>query len=311
MAETRRMHFVPRTYLKYFADARGDQFFIHALNKKTGNVFTPNIINVCNETDLYRLDGATADDRQRIEVMYRELFEDGYDAIYMMLTDEAKLTVTMAERYDIISFVVSLYFRNNAWNNFFYKTMDDIYARAYNATKANNKDSFFFEEQEISIAGKTLEQLQKEDRERDRKMIAAGAMEYIFKLTRLRMSNDVVTVVKTEDEILTSDNPVIVQAENIKDRVIPLNPMNTLTLPINANHVLQLRPWGHQIDRTMLGRISEKSVMSTFYAEANNQTQFGQNGMFLLGSEVGIKNFKHDPTGELLKNNMRMKFSGK
>jgi hypothetical protein len=33
--------------------------------------------------------------------------------------------------------------------------------------------------------------------------------------------------------------------------------------------------------------------------------------MFFIGSEVGIKNFKHDPTGELLSNNIRMKFSGK
>jgi len=58
MAETRRMHYVPRTYL-------------HALTKESGNIFTPNITNICLENDLYMLAGKTEAERQLLENMYQ------------------------------------------------------------------------------------------------------------------------------------------------------------------------------------------------------------------------------------------------
>jgi hypothetical protein len=73
MAETRRMHYVPRTYLKYFAQERSGEFYIHALTKESGNIFTPNITNICLENDLYMLAGNTEAERQLLENMYHEL----------------------------------------------------------------------------------------------------------------------------------------------------------------------------------------------------------------------------------------------
>ena len=67
MAETRRMHYVPRTYLKYFAHERSGDYYIHALTKETSKIFTPNINNICLETDFYLLGGDTEDQRQLLE----------------------------------------------------------------------------------------------------------------------------------------------------------------------------------------------------------------------------------------------------
>ena len=33
MNDTRRMHYVPRTYLKHFSEKRGEDYFIHKLNR--------------------------------------------------------------------------------------------------------------------------------------------------------------------------------------------------------------------------------------------------------------------------------------
>ncbi len=55
-------------------------------------------------------------------------------------------------------------------------------------------------------------------------MIALNGVQRIFELTRMRVINDVVTVLKTEDLIVTSDNPVSFRGENVNIRPIPIDP---------------------------------------------------------------------------------------
>lgn len=313
MKETRRMHFVPKVYLEKFAKQRGDEYYICALEKQTGKIFNPNTDSICAKRDLYLLEGSTEKERQLIEKLYHELFEDGYNKIHKILVDDSRDSITMAERYDIISFVVSMFYRNNVWIVGYNKLMDETLAKAYQLSKENEKESFFFGEQEVSIAGKSLEDLQKENRDKDRQMIALDAIQSIFELTRMRVINDVVTVVKTENLLVTSDNPVSFEGENLKVRPIPIDPNNTLSLPIDDCHLLQLRPWGHELDNnlTMLGRISELSIISEIVAEINNQFQYTQAEKFLLGTENAVNDFKYDPTGELFKKKMQTKFTSR
>lgn len=308
MAETKRMHYVPRTYLKYFSKERGGEFYIHAMAKDgVSKPFETNINNICVEKDFYTLPGEAEKDRQLIENMYNELYENNYDQIYKILTDDTRVSVTHEERYSIIGFVVSMFFRNNSWSTGYYNLMDESYAKAYDLSKVNNKDSFFFGDQEVSISGKTLEELQKDIRSKDRPMIALTAAKKIFQLIRTRAINDVVTVVKSTGifEYITSDNPVTFRSGDVKQIPIPMDPNNTLSIPIDKNHLLQLRPWGHELDRTMIGRMTEQSIVSIINVAMYNQFQFGQSGRFILGTESSIKNFKHDPEGNNLKKDLR------
>ena len=308
MAETKRMHYVPRTYMKYFSIERNGEFYIHAMAKDGVSMpFETNIKNICVEKDFYALPGENEKDRQLLENMYNELYENDYDHIYKILIDDTKTSITHEERYSIIGFVVSMFFRNNSWSTGYYNLMDESYAKAYHLSKANNKDSFYFGEQEISISGKTLEELQKETRTQDNPMVALTAAKKIFQLIRMRVINDVVTVVKSSGnfEYITSDNPVTFRSDDVKQAPIPIDPNNTLSIPIDKNHLLQLRPWGHELDRTMIGRMTERSIVSIINVAMNNQFQFGQSGRFILGTESSIKNFKHDPEGYNLKKDLR------
>jgi hypothetical protein len=248
-----------------------------------------------------------------IERLYNKLFEGEYNKIHKILIDDRRDTITMEERYDIISFVVSMFYRNNIWNAGYNKLIDETLAKAYHLSRVNGKDSFFFGEQEVSIAGKSLEELQKENRNKDRQMIALNGIQRIFELTRMRVVNDVVTIVKTEDLIVTSDNPVSFRGEKVNARPIPIDPNNTLSLPIDDCHLLQLRPWADKLDNnlTMLGRMPEFSIVSGVIAETNNQSQYNQAERFLLGTENGIRGFQYDPTGELFKKKKQMKFASR
>lgn len=297
MGETRRMHYVPRTYMEKFAVAKGDQYYIAALPKAGGTIFHPNLVNVCTEKDLYLLPGETEEQRQLLEKMYSDLYEVGYNTIYKILTDKAKETVTAGEHYAIIGFVVSMFYRNNSWHNFHNHVTDEMIQRAYTLTKEQGTASFFFEEKEISIAGKSLEELQKEMKIENRPAISLVTAQTIFKLIRLRTLTDIVTVVEAQPghEFLTSDNPVWYKAADIKQRPIPFDPTNTLAIPIDGQHLLQLQPWRDHFPWEMLGRSLEP--LPGAVTSVNNHFQAHQCSRFLLGKELGLKAFQAKPSG--------------
>lgn len=298
MGETRRMQYVPRTYLQNFAQQKRGEYFINVLPKDSNRIFETNIKNICVETDIYSLPGATEKERQLIENMYSELYEKGYDALYKLLTNETKETITTEERYSIVSFVVSMSYRNNSWGNFHNKLMDDTFEKAYSLTKDNGKDSFFFEDLEISIVGKTLEELQKENRKQDRPMIALVTAQKIFELTRLRVLGDFVSIVKAKSgsEFITSDNPVSFKGKKINQRPIPFDPTNSLWMPIDKDHLLQIEPWAGELDWKMIGRI-KSGILPDVVVPMNNNFQLQQSGKFLLGTESGLKSFQTKPMG--------------
>lgn len=298
MGETRKMHYVPQCYLRYFAQERSGIYTIHALPKNGGEIFATNVKKICRETDLYTMPGATEQERQFLEKMYNDLYEVSYDTIHGMLTDKTKYTVTAKERYSIIGFVVSMFYRNIFWHTSFNNFLDQMLAHAYELAKLHGKDSFFFEDEEISIAGKTLEELQKDNKKQDRPLIALVTAQKIFQLIRLRLINDVITIVKARPgfEFLTSDNPVTIKPADIKHRLVPFDPSNTLSIPIDKNHLLQLRPWAKELDWNMLGRLND-GPFPGLLTSMNNHFQNNQCERFLLGTEAGLKAFKAKPEG--------------
>jgi len=307
MSETQRMHFVPKTYLKRFSiekmKAGTKEYYINALSKNNiqGNIESRNVRRICKEDDLYKLPGDTEDERMLIENTYKKLYEDGYDALYKLMIDETRDQITHEERYSIVGFVVSLFFRNNAWNTFFNKAMNDVYEKAYNLSKANGKESFYFEDMVISLTGKTLDELKQENKIKDTPMIAVTAIQRIFELVRLRVNNDFISIVKTRGdfEFITSDNPVSFKGKNVNNRPIPFDPNNSLWLPIDANHLLQIEPWASELDWKMIGRTKDLIGFPGLIPSMSNNFQFHQASEYLLGTETGLKRFQEKPLGIL------------
>jgi uncharacterized protein DUF4238 len=298
MGETRIMHYVPQSYMRYFSQERKGGFYINALLKDGGKIFSTNIKNMCAERDLYMIPGETEEERQLIEKIYNDLYEAGYDRLYAMLTDPKKEELTAGERYAIIGFVVSMYFRNNAWNSFYDRVMDDMLSKAYALTVTNEKDSFFFEDQEISIVGKTLIELQKDYRKEGRPLTALQSVQTMFRAIRLRVENDFVSVIRAVGnfEFITSDNPVVAKPPKGERHLVPMNPQNSLWIPIDNKHLLQLNPWAGELDGSMLGRLTD-GPFPGIQTSMNNAFQGAQAGKFLLGTEVGLNQFEGNRAG--------------
>lgn len=71
-----------------------------------------------------------------------------------------------------------------------------------------------------------------------------------------------------------------------KRHVIPMNPLNFLTLPIDSKHLLALLPECHPENRNKVLRFSSDGLMDTL---SHNVQQTSRADRFLLGSENGLK----------------------
>jgi hypothetical protein len=307
MPEIQRMHFVPRTYLKRFSvekiKAGTKEFYINALDKANilGKIESRNIKRICKEDNLYTMPGETEEERMSIENIYKHLYENGYDALYTLMIDGAREHITYEERYAIVGFIVSLFFRNNSWNNFFNKTLSEAYEKAYTLSKSNGKSSFYFEDMEVSIIGKTLDELMVENKKQDAPMIAMTMLQKILELVRLRVNNDFISIIKTKNEFefITSDNPVFFKAKNTNFRPIPFDPNNSLWLPLDKNHLLQVEPWANELDWKMIGRNNDIIGFPGLIASMSNHFQFIQASKYILGTETGLTAFQKKPQGIL------------
>ena len=175
--------------------------------------------------------------------------------------------------------------------------MDNLYERAYYHSKANGHETFFFEKEEISIAGKTLDELQKQNKIKDRPLGAVTSAQKTFELVRIRKINDTIIVTKLNEnyEFITSDNPVTCR-NTPGQHVMPFDPTNTLSLPINNKYMVQLMHCDDKdIDNTMIGRFPSE-LMSGINSSMNNQYQMAQSDRFLLGTETALKKFQQNPS---------------
>jgi len=128
--------------------------------------------------------------------------------------------------------------------------------------------------------------------------MAAMAIEQTMQLTRLRVLNDFISIVKARDgfEFLTSDNPVSFKASGSPRRAIPFDPTNSLWMPIDSKHLLQLEPWADQLPGMTMGRMPDGPFAGTM-TSMNNSFQEAQCDKYLIGTMSGLKIFQANTLG--------------
>lgn len=105
MANTKRQHTVPRTYLELFANRRKDQFYIYTFDKKINKLFEDNIVKVAVEKDIYTL--KMNQNEMAWEEFYSNQIEPRYQNSVHMLVKQAESTILM-NRADIITYQMKI-----------------------------------------------------------------------------------------------------------------------------------------------------------------------------------------------------------
>ena len=294
------MHYVPRTYLKHFGTTKGKNSFVHripVLNPAESEIREVDIKTICVEPNLYSMPGKTADERMLVEDLYSEIFEKKYDRIYKILIDPSVNEISEEDRALVISTVTSMYFRNNAWNIFINDFTSRIIESGYLKSKDLNKESFFINNEEIKIKDKTLEQIQEDYIKAGKATFNVTQFNQALKLLQIRQAGDVIMVMKLKDtdfEYVVGDHPVICYKGNEKI-IAPIDPANTITMPLDGKHRLILRPLvEEESNKFQIYRIPGRSLLAKGDFILANFLQASSTSKSILGSKNGILQYiKH------------------
>lgn len=289
--EVKRQHFVPRTYLKNFATKKSDEYYIHALpisEPKIENVFELNITKVCLERNLYTLPGNNSHERMLLETFYATELEQHYEGVYQLLIDPNNTVVNKEQRERIILTVITMLYRTTFWINEHNDILKRTLTLLFEACKETGKDYFIAEGEKISIANKTLEQIISENKVESKPTQVLLQLETAFKLFNHRKETDAITILKiVEDncELITSDNPVIMQNEKLS-KLMPFDPTNILKLPLDRRHMLILTP---RLEHNDLHSILRQNISGE--STNLNSSQFEKAERFVLGDNNALNNY--------------------
>jgi len=292
MNETIKQHFVPRTYLKNFGYKKQDDTYVKVARKETteNKLFETNIINICAENHLYTLTGSL-EERQILERIYSTAFENDYNSIYSILSDDRIFSISLEQRKFIISTVITMFYRTKKWLSEFNDFTDESTSRLYGMCKQNNKESYIETNNErISISGLTLSELQKNRKENNRIPMVLFQLEFALKLIEAK-KNDNINVFKIigNGEFITSDNPVL--AKNINSEfTIPFDINNAYYLPISSKYLVSIFPNENHSNFNKIIRININGEQSANF----NLWQIHSSERFIIGTETGLRETKEN-----------------
>lgn len=289
-----RHHYVPRTYLINFGHIEDGKRKIWLLPKDSleeSKLEERNIESVAHRKKLYTMPGQSNEEKNFIENLYSENFENDYGTIYNLLTDPKVGTLTPEQRHLVIGTITTMFFRTTKLMNQHNQTVDRVLEMVYNMAKELGKDSFMFGNTEISIKGKTLEQLQKELRKEGRSGQVVLQLSAALALREARFKTDAIQVVTINDsnyELITSDNPVSFGNPVNEGAIAPFDPYNMFHLPISPKHVVTLIPGSdpdnvHTISRK---EISDERARLKFLIDARIQQLYSEAELY--GTKKGL-----------------------
>lgn len=294
---TERQHFVPRAYLKYFADKKGSGHY-NIMALPIGNLIPEAIIErntkrICYEKNLYTLPGSTNKEKMLLEKFYSEEFENKYEQVYRMLTDPTKIELSEQERELVISTVATMFYRVPVWQKQRTEVMKRVFEMCIQATKQTGQKETKIESDTYIIEGKTVDQLIKEYIANNKSHQVVSQLNIALKLVAVRLKSDNIYIFKLEDdeqEFITSDNPVILQNSN-NDQIFPFDPSNIMKLPLDTKHYLMLMP---NNDKSHLNRIVRHNATGGFSRREeliSNTEQLQRADQYILGSTSSLTRY--------------------
>ena len=292
--ETVGQHYVPRTYLKNFAEQIGSGHMINVLKKdafSVDKIIKVSVANICKENNVYTLPGDTEEERLYIENFYCRQFESNYNTLYAILTNPNKKVLTPEERESVIGTVVTMFYRTTKPINDFITDYNTSIERAYAESKAKNLTSFTVWGLDFEIEGKSVLEVQMDYKMKIRQSMVVSLLNTAIDLIRERTAKDGILITKIVDDELdfvTSDNPV--PYFNLENKAANSNnTSNVLTLPLDNKHMLSLLPIADESSKLTIARRESKGTMALMDALIANHQQFENSERFILGSRQSLE----------------------
>jgi hypothetical protein len=287
-AETKKHHCVPKTYLKNFATSKNEDFYINILNKDdtSDKIIERKISELCAENHLPKPD-ENHKSNQKLEDIYTDIFENHYDNLFLVLTDDKVLKITDELKKSIVSAVVTMFYRTKKWTDLLGYHADGNINKIDQLRNQFKVDHYFNSKGvQVGFQNKTLEELEVSHKNMTRIPLIITQLKVALKLIEAKQF-DCINVYKIADdsEFITSDNPVL--AINMqKMRTMHFDIENAYYLPISNKYLIAIFPKEELPPQNKIIRL----MINKEWVESFNAMQLFQSDKCIIGSAEAIKN---------------------
>lgn len=292
--ETIRQHWVPRSYLNKFGiERKPGQFQLHALLKEKRDIsFLTSTDNLCVKGNMYTLPGETEEERQVIEKIYGDQWENEYPKVYDLITDDAITEIDDETRLLIIGTVTTLLFRTTKMQATEDRLMEQVFRAHLFHSKTTGDTLIDIEGTRIHTEGKSVDELVREYAKEGQAGKTIAQLTYAIKLALGRRYDNIAVVkLNSDDNFITSDHPVGLWNQH-GGILAPFSPSNLLSLPVNAKYRIDIVPSIAPQVRQKVLRLTHEGLMATGDALKNNQRQLEQCELYLLGDGPTLDSFE-------------------
>jgi hypothetical protein len=290
--ETRKPHFVPKTYLKNFATRKNDDYYVNILKKDDAydKIVESKISDICAANHLLKPD-TTDKSKQKLEDIYTDIFENQYDNLFSVLTDNKVLEITDELKKSIVSAVVTMFYKTKKWTDFL-GYHSDVNMQKIDQLRNQFKVDHYFDSTggQVGFQNKTLEELEVSHKNITRIPLIITQLKVALKLIEAKHF-DCINVYKIADEseFITSDNPVL--AINMqKMRTKHFDVENAYYLPISNKYLIAIFPKEELPSQNKIIRL----MINKEWVESFNTMQLFQSDKCVIGSVEAIKKTKEN-----------------
>jgi hypothetical protein len=285
MNEPVRQHYIPQSYLKYFAtEVKGD-FLIDAYDIRTGKALkNKNISTICFKKHLYTLDNMPADKKYFVEKFYADHVDSNFTEIHKILTDPKVEFITIEQKEKIILSLLSLYFRTTKFLHGSFSVLDKIIDGLVESS--TDKEIRFTYEGERHVFNKNeANEFKNKLKEEQRMSFVLSHLEYWEDFYTRKLKNGLM-VCKMEDvQLITSDNPVIIGSYDRRRRFHIYDPTNIIQIPIDKEHYLFLTPDEDEVDPLFVAR----GIRDKWFALECNKEMENKSERWIISELGGIE----------------------
>jgi hypothetical protein len=290
MSTPKRQHFIPKSYLRNFADINGEKEFVEVLNVNTGKLIYPfSLSNVCVSKNLYTLPHVDNENKYLVEHYYAEHVDGVYPDVYRLLTDTDVLHITEEQRIRILNVCLSLYFRNAK----FLDEKNEELNSCINRLKQFEDNS---DEAKLSMqfGGRNYEFKKNEIEKVKETVVVNNRVDFILShledwqnFVRFK-NNSQITVNKIVGEVklITSDNPVRISSPRTENFNL-FNPNNCIQLPLDQNHLLWISPNDKQVERDQIYR----GVRDKWFSITSNHSMQCDASEWIIGKKGCVSKY--------------------
>lgn len=281
-------HYVPRVYLKNFADKKGSEYFIDVYDKVKKKTFNTNIINICAERHLYTLDEDSKinGDVMAIEKMFADGFEPAYQRAYDLLINDEIIKITNEQREEILGAVLQLYTRNPRILKISIAHHTELITKAYAKSINDSKKGLTYLNEDYSFREWTEQMIIDHVTTLVNKDFKIGNIHRLIEVgTFHEFAKMEVRKIKGSSTYFTSDNPLVIE-DKITPHAHPLAISVEFILALNPKYLLRIYH-DNQHDLNLIWRTPSGNVDTA----TSNQTIFQQTERFIVGKSQSLADY--------------------